>query len=85
MKNLIISIVFLCVFLVGCSDSPKELQSSLDNPTFIGNVNGRRLYMARVNVGGNFNYIYFFRDGTNEAVTVNHKSRKTTTVEEIIP
>ncbi len=63
-------IVLTSLLLVGCSDSPEKIkynnQQNLNNPEYVGEVNGKKLYLSRVFINNQISIsedkVYFFKD-----------------------
>lgn len=65
-------LLIMAIGLVGCNDSPQDIQTKLNNPDYVGEVNGQKLYFTTINS----DRIYFFKDSTNQPTSVNYMSGK---------
>ena len=83
-----LTLVFLCAlgFLgTGCGPSPVEqvqlTKNSFQNPTYIGEIHGRKLYQSQYVFGSHHSsvhYIYFFSDTNLVSVNYSERQGKTT-------
>ena len=89
-----LTIIFLCAlgfFGAGCGLSPVEqvqlTKNSFQNPTYIGEIHGRKLYLSKYVFGSHPNavhYIYFFSDTNLVSVNYPETQGKTTVNKTIV-
>lgn len=89
-----LTLIFLCAlgFLgTGCGLSPVEqvqsTQNSFQNPTYIGEIHGRKLYQSKYVFGSHPNavhYIYFFSNTNLISVNYSETQGKTTVNKTIV-